>query len=75
METVTTHEERWSQVCEPALKRIEARLERIDDALNGNGREGLNVRVARVEQGQSRIWWIIAGAWAALLGILGVILK
>jgi len=72
---VTCDADRYRDVCEPYLKRIESKLNRIDSTLHGNGRAGLVERVAKVEQGQSRIWWIISGAWAAVLGLLGFILK
>lgn len=58
------------------LNSINARLGRIDTAVNGNGREGLNARVARLEQtgdvrrGTSDKLWKIIAVGASLAAVV-----
>jgi len=63
------------------LNSINARLGRIDTAVNGNGREGLNVRVAKLEQTATDtrrsgdVFWKIVAVGASLAAVVVAIVK
>ena len=72
----TVIEERF-QHFEKHLEKMEssltAKLDKIDEDIRGNGKDGINVRLDRLENSQklaSRWFWIVVGAAApALVGI------
>ncbi len=54
---------------EPTLERhfevIHDKLDRLDEAIRGNGRPGIMIRLDRLEQGakrQAKLVWLIVGA-------------
>jgi len=52
------------------LRDIYTKLERLDVALRGNGKPGVQVRLDRLETAQatrSRLLWIIAGSLVVLV--------
>lgn len=59
------------------LADIKARIERIDHAVRGNGRPGLNTRVAILERfrdGASRLVWLVIGSAVAAVCSAGAAL-
>ncbi len=63
--------DQFDRVCAQQLTRIDAKLDRLDEALRGNGKPGLNVRVDRLEQIEAkrkRLTWIVVGAFASAGG-------
>ena len=53
------------QDCDKKFDLIFQKLDRIDEAIRGNGKLGIGTRVDRLEQSEStrrRLTWIIVGA-------------
>lgn len=47
------------------LGKIEAKIDKLDEAIRGNGKPGINTRLDRLEGAESRrsrIVWLMAGA-------------
>ena len=66
--------EHYEQVCKDEFAAIHGKLDRLDDAIRGNGRTGILVRLDRLEAARrlrSRLIWIIVGA-AATLALTGI---
>jgi hypothetical protein len=58
-------EDQWNDVCRSAFEKIERKIDRIDEAVRGNGKPGLNQRVAdleAMERRRSRLMWIVIAA-------------
>jgi hypothetical protein len=60
--------------CEREFEEIHRKLDRLDEAIRGNGRPGITVRLDRLEQDakrQAKLIWLIVGsvvtAFASLL--------
>ena len=59
----------FEQVCKPEFDAINAKLDRMDEAIRGNGKPGIQLRLDRLEAAEavrSRLLWIITGAAVAL---------
>ena len=66
--------------CEKHFEVIHEKLDRLDEAVRGNGKPGIQLRLDRLEaseRSRSRLLWLIAGAaltlavntiWARLAG-------
>ena len=66
--------EHYEQVCKVEFAAIHGKLDRLDDAIRGNGKPGILVRLDRleaVERLRSRLIWIIVGA-AVTLALTGL---
>ena len=66
--------EHYEQVCKDEFAAIHGKLDRLDDAIRGNGRTGILVRLDRLEAARrlrSRLIWIIVGA-AVTLALTGL---
>ncbi len=66
------------EACQREFETINRKLDRLDEAIRGNGRPGIQTRLDRLEQNadrQSRLMWIIMGAMATAMasGVAGVI--
>ena len=61
----------YERVCKGEFASIHAKLDKMDEAIRGNGKPGIQLRLDRLESSQavrSRLVWLIAGA-AVTLGI------
>ena len=61
--------EQYERLCKGEFAAIHTKLDRMDEAIRGNGRAGIQVRLDRLEAAEatrSRLLWIIAGAAVAL---------
>ena len=59
----------FEQVCKPEFEAINVKLDRMDEAIRGNGRPGIQLRLDRLEaaeKSKSRLIWLIAGAAVTL---------
>ena len=70
----------YERVCKGEFASIHAKLDRLDEAIRGNGKPGITVRLDRLEQDAKRksklIWLIIgAGITAATSGIVSWITR
>lgn len=60
---------RQPAVCRGEFAAIHAKLDRLDEAIRGNGKPGIQLRLDRlesVEAVRSRLLWIIAASLASL---------
>jgi hypothetical protein len=51
--------------CEREFAKIRVKLDRLDEAIRGNGKPGISLRLDRLEQDarrQSRLVWLIVGS-------------
>ena len=63
--------EQYERVCRVQFERIIAKLERIDEALRGNGGPGIKVRLDRLERSEQtrrRMVWALVGATVTMAG-------
>ena len=57
--------------CEREFEEIHRKLDRLDEAIRGNGRPGIAVRLDRLEQDakrQGKLVWLIVGVAITALG-------
>jgi len=62
---MTDCSEQYDNTCKGEFTELHRKLDRIDEALRGNGRPGLQTRLDRVEQdrlSRSRVFWLALGA-------------
>ena len=56
--------------CQSQFKSIHTKLDRLDEAVRGNGKPGILVRLDRLEQDakrQGRLLWLLIGAGITVL--------
>jgi len=61
---MTDCSEHYESICKSEFAELHRKLDRIDEALRGNGRPGLQMRMDRLEQdrlGRSRFFWLAMG--------------
>ena len=66
--------------CQNHFEGIHSKLDRLDEAVRGNGRPGITVRLDRLEQDarrQGKLIWLIVGAvvTASMSGIVAWIVR
>ena len=57
--------EQYENVCKGEFAELHRKLDRIDEAIRGNGRPGIQLRLDRLEQdrlSRSRLFWLALGA-------------
>jgi hypothetical protein len=66
--------DQYDRVCKCEFAELHAKLDRLDEAIRGNGKPGIQLRLDRLEGTEavrSRLLWIIAGSTVTLaLGAL-----
>ncbi len=72
--------DRYTTVCQDEFAEIHRKLDVLDEAIRGNGKPGIQLRLDRLEgseKSRSRLLWLIAGsavtlaasaAWRAMFG-------
>ena len=61
--------EQYDRVCKGEFIAIHRKLDRLDEAIRGNGKPGILLRLDRLEMSEAtrrRLLWIIAGAVVTL---------
>jgi hypothetical protein len=61
--------EQYEQVCKAEFGSLHAKLDRMDEAIRGNGKPGIQLRLDRLESARavrSRLVWLIVGAAVTL---------
>ena len=61
--------EQYERICRGEFGSIHTKLDRMDEAIRGNGRPGIQLRLDRLESAEavrSRLMWIIAGSTVTL---------
>jgi len=59
-----------TETCEKNFAGIHAKLDRLDEAVRGNGKPGILIRLDRLEQDakrQGRLLWLLIGAGITVL--------
>ena len=62
-------EAQYERICKDEFASIHTKLDRMDEAIRGNGRPGIQLRLDRLEaaeKSRSRLIWIITGAAVTL---------
>jgi len=71
---VSDCDNQYERVCKVEFASVHAKLDRLDEAIRGNGKPGIQLRLDRLESAEatrSRLLWIIAGSTVTLaLGAL-----
>ena len=72
--------DRYKPVCQDEFASIHRKLDTLDEAIRGNGKPGIQLRLDRLESSEkvrSRLLWLIAGSavtmaasgvWRAVFG-------
>jgi hypothetical protein len=61
--------EQYENVCKGEFAELHTKLDKLDEAIRGNGKPGIQLRLDRLESSQairSRLVWLIAGAAVTL---------
>ena len=61
--------EQYERMCKGEFASIHVKLDRLDEAIRGNGKPGIQLRLDRLEAAEatrSRLLWIIAGSAVTL---------
>ena len=61
--------EQYETICKGEFGELHTKLDRMDVAIRGNGKPGLNTRLDRLEQDakrQARLIWLVVGAAGTL---------
>jgi len=59
----------YERVCKVEFASIHTKLDKLDEAIRGNGKPGIQLRLDRLESAdavRSRLLWIIAGSTVTL---------
>ena len=68
--------DQYDRVCKGQFDSIHVKLDKLDEAIRGNGKPGIQLRLDRLEAAEavrSRLMWIIAGSTVTLA--LGAVWK
>ena len=68
--------DQYDRICKSEFGSIHVKLDKLDEAIRGNGRPGIQLRLDRLEAAEavrSRLLWIIAGSTVTLA--LGAVWK
>ena len=63
--------EQYEAICKGEFAELHVKLDRLDEAIRGNGRPGVQIRLDRLEsadRSRSKLLWIIVGAAVTLAG-------
>ena len=61
--------DQYENVCKGEFTAIHAKLDRLDEAIRGNGRPGIQLRLDRLEaaeKSRARLIWLIVGSAVTL---------
>jgi len=65
---MTEERQQYEHICRPEFGEIHAKLDRLDDAIRGNGKPGINLRLELLEAAAAsrrRLTWIVLGAFVS----------
>ena len=63
---MTCEQHQYERVCRPEFLSLHSKLDRLDDAIRGNGKPGINLRLELLETAATsrrRLTWIVLGAF------------
>ena len=61
--------EQYETICKGEFGELHTKLDRLDEAIRGNGKPGIQLRLARLEAAEktrSRLIWLAVGALVTL---------
>ena len=61
--------DQYDRVCRGEFAAVHVKLDKLDEAIRGNGKPGIQLRLDRLESAEavrSRLMWIIAGSTVTL---------
>ena len=61
--------EQYDQVCKGEFASVHGKLDKLDEAIRGNGKPGIQLRLDRLETSQanrSRLLWLVIGVVVTL---------
>ena len=65
--------EQYETVCKGEFASIHKKLDRLDEAIRGNGKPGIQLRLDRLENAESRrsrlLWLVIGAAVTLAIGV------
>ena len=59
---MTAESEQYKSVCKGEFQSIHTKLDKMDEAIRGNGRPGIQTRLDRLERFQHFIWFLCGAA-------------
>ena len=65
---MTSETEQYRTVCKNEFQAIHGKLDKLDEAIRGNGKPGIQTRLDRLERFQHFIWFICGAAITAGVG-------
>ena len=63
-------DDRYEAVCKQEFLDLHAKLDRMDEAIRGNGKPGIQRRLDRIEAAEAvrrRVVWLVVGALVTLV--------
>lgn len=70
----TTISNDFRAACEREFEEIRVKLDRLDEAIRGNGKPGITLRLDRLEQDAKRlsrlVWMVVGSAVTAFASVL-----
>ena len=72
---MTGESEQYTNVCKGEFQSIHAKLDKLDEAIRGNGKVGIQRRLDRLEASESfrsKAFWIAFGAFLACAGTIAI---
>ena len=64
--------EQYDSICKGEFAEIHAKLDRLDEAIRGNGKPGIQRRLDRIEAAEAvrrRVVWLVVGAVVTLVAM------
>lgn len=66
---MSVESEQYKDICKGEFGAIHGKLDRLDEAIRGNGKPGIQTRLDRIERFQHFIWFIAGAALTAGVGV------
>ena len=67
---MTGETEQYKNVCKGEFQAVHGKLDKLDEAIRGNGRPGIQTRLDRLERFQHFIWFVCGALLTASIGAL-----
>ena len=65
-----TETEQYKDICKGEFASIHGKLDKLDEAIRGNGKPGLQTRLDRLERFAHFIWFICGAAISTGIGLI-----
>jgi tetrahydromethanopterin S-methyltransferase subunit G len=61
--------EQYRTVCKAEFQAVHSKLDKLDEAIRGNGRPGIQTRLDRLERFSHFVWFIVGAAVSAGIAV------